>query len=63
MMPADLLREGEHLLTVCNACRYCEGYCAVWKAMEDCISTPVTRIRFPARGCGLLTPASPPARE
>jgi len=34
MMPADLLREGEHLLTVCNACRYCEGYCAVWKAME-----------------------------
>ncbi len=33
-MPADLLREGSHLLTVCNACRYCEGYCAVWKAME-----------------------------
>lgn len=34
MMPTDLLREGSHLLTVCNACRYCEGYCAVWKAME-----------------------------
>ncbi len=34
MIPADLLREGDHLLTVCNACRYCEGYCAVWKAME-----------------------------
>jgi citrate/tricarballylate utilization protein len=22
-------------MTVCNACRYCEGYCAVWKAMES----------------------------
>ena len=21
-------------MTVCNACRYCEGYCAVWQAME-----------------------------
>lgn len=34
MMQSDLLREGSHLLTVCNSCRYCEGYCAVWKAME-----------------------------
>jgi len=34
MMPADLKKEGEHLLTVCNACRYCEGFCDVWKAME-----------------------------
>jgi citrate/tricarballylate utilization protein len=34
MMPVNLLKEGEHLLTVCNACRYCEGFCDVWKAME-----------------------------
>jgi citrate/tricarballylate utilization protein len=34
MLPAELLQEGQHLMTVCNACRYCEGYCAVWKAME-----------------------------
>lgn len=33
-MPADLKIEGDHLLTVCNACRYCEGFCDVWKAME-----------------------------
>lgn len=33
-IPADLMAEGEHLLTVCNACRYCEGLCDVWKAME-----------------------------
>ncbi len=30
----DPLREGERLLVICNACRYCEGYCAVFPAME-----------------------------
>lgn len=34
MLPTELLEEGQHLMTVCNACRYCEGYCAVWKSME-----------------------------
>jgi citrate/tricarballylate utilization protein len=29
-----LMREGERLMTICNACRYCEGYCAVFPAME-----------------------------
>jgi citrate/tricarballylate utilization protein len=34
-MPAtDTLREAERLMTVCNACRYCEGLCAVFPAME-----------------------------
>jgi citrate/tricarballylate utilization protein len=26
--------EGSRILTICNACRYCEGYCAVFPAME-----------------------------
>ncbi len=30
----DPEREGERLMTICNACRYCEGYCAVFPAME-----------------------------
>jgi citrate/tricarballylate utilization protein len=30
----DLVKEGERILTICNACRYCEGYCAVFPAME-----------------------------
>jgi citrate/tricarballylate utilization protein len=30
----ELIREGERLMTICNACRYCEGYCAVFPAME-----------------------------
>ncbi len=35
-MPLDeVLREGERVMTVCNACRYCEGYCPVFPAMEQ----------------------------
>jgi citrate/tricarballylate utilization protein len=29
-----LLREADRLLTVCNACRYCEGVCPVFPALE-----------------------------
>jgi len=32
--PSDPLAEGRRILTICNACRYCEGYCAVFPAME-----------------------------
>lgn len=31
---SDTLREGERLLTICNSCRYCQGFCAVFPAME-----------------------------
>ncbi|HEY7321194.1 MAG TPA: tricarballylate utilization 4Fe-4S protein TcuB [Candidatus Binatia bacterium] len=34
MPPSELLRESERQMTICNACRYCEGYCAVFPAME-----------------------------
>jgi citrate/tricarballylate utilization protein len=30
----DVMAEGDRILTICNACRYCEGYCAVFPAME-----------------------------
>jgi citrate/tricarballylate utilization protein len=29
-----LITEGQHLMRICNSCRYCEGFCAVWPAME-----------------------------
>lgn len=29
------LAEADRLMTVCNACRYCEGLCAVFPAMEE----------------------------
>ena len=31
---SNLIAEGERLMTICNSCRYCEGYCAVFPAME-----------------------------
>jgi citrate/tricarballylate utilization protein len=34
MHATDALREANRLMTVCNACRYCEGLCAVFPAME-----------------------------
>jgi citrate/tricarballylate utilization protein len=34
MRLTDVMAEGDRILTICNACRYCEGYCAVFPAME-----------------------------
>ena len=31
---SPLVREGERMLRLCNACRYCEGFCAVFPALE-----------------------------
>ena len=28
------LARGQHAMTVCNACRYCEGLCPVFRAIE-----------------------------
>lgn len=30
----QLIKETSRQLAICNACRYCEGYCAVWDAIE-----------------------------
>jgi citrate/tricarballylate utilization protein len=34
MHRTDTLAEADRLMTVCNSCRYCEGLCAVFPAME-----------------------------
>lgn len=34
MYPTEALTEAARLMTVCNSCRYCEGLCAVFPAME-----------------------------
>lgn len=34
MPSAELLQQANHIMTICNACRYCEGLCAVFPAME-----------------------------
>jgi citrate/tricarballylate utilization protein len=33
-IPLSLAREGERVMRICNACRYCEGFCPVFPAME-----------------------------
>src|SRR4030088_2573407 len=30
----ELVEEAQRVLSICNACRYCEGYCAVFPALE-----------------------------
>ena len=34
MPSANLLKEAERVMGICNACRYCEGFCAVFPAIE-----------------------------
>jgi citrate/tricarballylate utilization protein len=34
MHTTSALQEADRLMTICNACRYCEGLCAVFPAME-----------------------------
>ncbi|MCH4816179.1 MAG: hypothetical protein QXY87_11185 [Saccharolobus sp.] len=36
----DILKEAERQLMICNACRYCEGYCDLWDAIERKRSFP-----------------------
>jgi len=45
------LREGERIMAICNACRYCEGYCAVFPAMEKRQTFPVGDLRYLANLC------------
>ena len=35
MLSPETLTEAQHVMTVCNACRYCEAYCPVFQAMEN----------------------------
>jgi citrate/tricarballylate utilization protein len=66
MPTPDLINEVERQLTVCNACRYCEGYCAVFPAMElrrtfdeqDVIH--MANLCFDCRACYNACPYTPP---
>jgi citrate/tricarballylate utilization protein len=49
------LTEADRLMTVCNACRYCEGLCAVFPAMEMRRTFPDGDLNYLANlchGCG-----------
>ena len=47
----DLIAEGERQMIICNACRYCEGYCAVFPAMERRLSFAEADMNYLANLC------------
>ena len=55
MASPELIKEAERLMVICNACRYCEGHCAVFPAMEMRLAFPAEDLRYLAtlcHGCG-----------
>jgi citrate/tricarballylate utilization protein len=51
MQPLELVREGQHVMTVCNACRYCEQYCPVFPAMEKRLTFAAVDLNYLANLC------------
>jgi citrate/tricarballylate utilization protein len=55
-----LAAEGARIMTICNACRYCEGYCAVFPAMEERTQFTPADLGYLANlchNCGACLPA------
>jgi len=51
MPPTDLIANATWQLEVCNACRYCEGYCAVFPAVERRRSFTEADVHYLANLC------------
>jgi citrate/tricarballylate utilization protein len=49
--PLKLIEEGQRLMAICNACRYCEGFCAVFPAMERRLTFNEADIDYLANLC------------
>ena len=43
--------EGDRIMQICNACRYCEGFCAVFPAMARRLTFSETDISYLANLC------------
>jgi citrate/tricarballylate utilization protein len=48
---AALVEEAQRVLSICNACRYCEGYCAVFPALERRLEFTENDVHFLANLC------------
>jgi citrate/tricarballylate utilization protein len=46
-----LITEAQRMLRICNACRYCEGYCAVFPALERRLDFGEADIHYLANLC------------
>ena len=51
MHATKALKEADRLMTVCNSCRYCEGLCAVFPAMEMRRAFPDGDLNYLANLC------------
>jgi len=52
---ANILTEADRIMTICNACRYCEGHCAVFPAMAKRLEFNQGNLEYLANlchGCG-----------
>ena len=47
----QLVEEAQRVLAICNACRYCEGYCAVFPALERRLSFSEGDVHYLANLC------------
>jgi citrate/tricarballylate utilization protein len=65
-MPSPVLEEAGRVMAICNACRYCEGFCAVFPAMElrrtfsDGDLTYLANLCHDCRGCYYACQYAPP---
>jgi citrate/tricarballylate utilization protein len=51
LLSPSALEHGQHVMTVCNACRYCEAYCPVFQAMEQRASFAKGDVMYLANLC------------
>ena len=47
----ELIAEAQRVLSICNACRYCEGYCAVFPAIERRLAFDERDVHYLANLC------------
>jgi citrate/tricarballylate utilization protein len=51
MQSDELILHGQHVMTVCNACRYCEQYCPVFPAVENRLTFAKVDLMYLANLC------------
>ena len=47
----ELIEEAQRVLSICNACRYCEGYCAVFPSLQRRLSFSENDVHYLANLC------------
>ena len=47
----QIVAQGQHVMTVCNACRYCEQFCPVFPAMEERLTFVSADLNYLANLC------------